>query len=173
MPRLIAILFFVIILIIQSGGSMLLMTGLQYHLKNKAHDKINAGLTSDQLVLIKAGEATSLHWTEDDEFQWQGIMFDVVYTEVHDGEVWYYCYQDEDETSLLAFWENYLHAQPQGEEDFGFITSMGWLFGSYLHAQAQVSLDLRPTILIRHYPSVDLLPLQLAYRPDTPPPQLS
>lgn len=170
MARLIAVLYLVTILIAQSGGSYLFISGLQHQLKKQAHDKISEGLTNEQLVVIKANEATSLIWTEDDEFQWQGIMFDIVYTEVHDGIIWYYCYQDENETKLLALWENYLQSQPV-EEDMGFISSMGWVFGSYINSNVLSTNDISSIDITFLYPKLICQVIQMTYQPDTPPPQ--
>lgn len=173
MARVFASISLVLILIIQSGGSYLLIKGLQYRLKHAAHEEINKGLTKDQLVIIKSNEASSMIWTEEDEFQLNGIMFDIVYTEQHDGITWYYCYQDEDETELLAFWESYLQSQPDDERHMSFTTSIGWLFGTYLNSDPSVHLQ-SPYSLVENLTASLSCQLQhIAYQPDTPPPLVS
>lgn len=173
MARVFASISLVLILIVQSGGSYLLIKGLQYRLKDAAHKEINAGLTSDQLIIIKSDQATSMIWTEDDEFQWNGLMFDIVYTEEHDGVIWYYCYQDEDETKLLAFWESYLHSQPKDDNHLSFVSSLEWLFGNYLTTDPFIEFQ-RPYALADNFTStLSCQPLRMTYLPDTPPPQFS
>lgn len=173
MARVFASISLVLILIIQSGGSYLLIKGLQYRLKDAAHEEINAGLTSDQLIIIKSDEATSMIWTEDDEFQWNGLMFDIVYTEEHDGVTWYYCYQDEDETKLLAFWENYLQSQPKDDSHLSFVSSLEWLFGNYLTSDPFDNIQSPYALMENFTPVLSCQLRHMAYLPDTPPPQLS
>ena len=173
MARLSAAISLIIILIAQSGGSYLLIRGLQLRLKNEAHAKINEGLTHDQLIVIKADEATSLIWTEDDEFQWKGIMFDVVYTEIHDSVIWYYCYQDEDETELMALWDRYLHSQPDEDSHPTLISSLKWLFGSYIYAESRVALSDQAHLSDQFLPVLVCRLLQMPHAPDSPPPQYS
>ncbi|MEQ9300528.1 MAG: hypothetical protein RIF33_18290 [Cyclobacteriaceae bacterium] len=173
MARVFASISLVLILIIQSGGSYLLIKGLQYRLKEVAHEEISAGLTSDQLIIIKSDQATSMIWTEDDEFQWNGLMFDIVYTEEHGGVTWYYCYQDEDETKLLAFWESYLQSQPKDDSHLSFISSLEWLFGNYLTSDPFDDIQSRYTLAENFTPALSCQLRYMAYLPDTPPPQFS
>lgn len=61
------------------------------------------GLDKNDLVLLKFSSTESnskLKWEHDKEFEYSGIMYDVIESKTKGDSVYYWCWQDDDETEL-------------------------------------------------------------------------
>ena len=61
------------------------------------------GLGKDQLVLLKFTNDESgslLKWKHSKEFEYNHHMYDIVFSETHSNQVWYWCWPDDKETNI-------------------------------------------------------------------------
>lgn len=75
----------------------------RYVVKKEVKRQIIAGMDREELVLLKfTGEEieTLLKWEDDEEFEYQGQMYDVVEVIEKDGMIHYWCWKDDEETLL-------------------------------------------------------------------------
>lgn len=75
----------------------------QYSIRKKIKHEIIEGLTLNQLVKLtfKKSEVDKLlKWEHSKEFEYNRNMFDVVKSEPHNDSITYYCWPDNEETSL-------------------------------------------------------------------------
>lgn len=77
---------------------------LRYELKEK-----KSGLSDrDDLVLLKFDKKSfrKLRWEKEDEFEYEGQMYDVLESEEKGDSVFYRCFRDNKETKLIKRFEN-------------------------------------------------------------------
>ncbi len=90
----------IVLILLQSGGYLVSVRLMQYSAKLSAQSVINAGIPKSGLVTFTATQIEGATWSEDDEFQWKGAMFDVVEVQrTADGPL-YICYHDAKETAV-------------------------------------------------------------------------
>lgn len=80
----------------------------QYQVKKEIKHRIKAGIPQQELDVIKVPlewekeKNKDFKWIEGHEFRYKGEMYDVVKSEQHEGETWYYCIKDEKEKALFV-----------------------------------------------------------------------
>ena len=100
---LIAILF-----IYNSVGYLIAFKSLQYGIKKEIKSKILGNLDEKELVLIKflshpdQQQYKLFHWKEENEFEYNGNMFDVVKQYSVNDTIYYYCINDLKENELFG-----------------------------------------------------------------------
>jgi len=107
MRRTVSILL-LLVFFFQSIGCLMLFKLQQLQVRHDVKHHILSSLPNDELILIKLpvkrdkSANQSYHFLNSDEFKYAGNMYDVVRTEKHEKETWYYCYSDKKETRVLA-----------------------------------------------------------------------
>lgn len=91
------------------GGFFLVFKIKQYYVRQEIKHRIKQGVPDDELILITVTPAIQhkleweFEWEDEKEFRYEGMMYDVVKTEVIDETtIAYYCISDEQETTLFA-----------------------------------------------------------------------
>lgn len=90
----------IVLILLQSGGYLVSVRLMQYSAKLSAQRVINAGIPKSGLVTFTAAQIEGATWTEEDEFQWKGAMFDVVEVQQTAEGPHYICYHDAKETAV-------------------------------------------------------------------------
>jgi hypothetical protein len=94
--------------------------------KSEARERLRGGLEEAAIVTLSftlEESRTVLRWEDEQEFEYEGRMYDVVETRVEGGTVSYRCWRDEEETRLnerlkeLACRELGEAADPDSDED--------------------------------------------------------
>ncbi len=87
------------------GGCYVILKVQQYQVRREMIQQIKAGVSDTDLTPIKvtSENENQLIWEDGEEFQYKGIMYDVVHTEKVDHKTTiYHCLTDTQETNLLA-----------------------------------------------------------------------
>jgi hypothetical protein len=99
-------LFGILLLICLVTPFFVTLSGIQLQ-KNKCRKAVKKqvmqGVSHEALTLLKFKKedaSKKLIWKHSSEFAYEGQMFDVVRTESHGEEVWYWCLWDHHETKL-------------------------------------------------------------------------
>jgi hypothetical protein len=74
-------------------------------IKEEIKEELVGNLPDQALTLIKisSGETSKIDWTEGGkEFRYNGQMFDIVKIKIGSDTTYYYCFNDEKESNLLA-----------------------------------------------------------------------
>jgi len=107
MKRLLSILI-TILFLYNTTGYLIVFKSFQYGIKEEIKTKIKNNLNDKDLVLIKypshpnKQQKKLFHWKEENEFLYNGNMYDVVRQySIHD-TVYYYCINDTREKELFA-----------------------------------------------------------------------
>ncbi len=72
--------------------------------KKEVKKQIDAGMDNDNLVLLifsKEEAQTKLRWEHSQEFEYNRQMYDVVKTMIRDDTIYYWCWRDDEETTLI------------------------------------------------------------------------
>ncbi len=108
MKKVVSILL-VTVFLLQTLGLYLVFKFKQAEIRCKVNNEIDAELPDERLVLLKFDmhfsdeTGNNLRWTDDNEFIYNGKMFDVLRMEKHGSEgIWFYCLADEKETKLVT-----------------------------------------------------------------------
>lgn len=75
----------------------------KYQTKKKVKKLIVSGLDKNQLVQLKFSNKeikTKLMWEHSKEFEYRGVMYDVVESNSHGDSTYYWCWEDTRETEL-------------------------------------------------------------------------
>jgi hypothetical protein len=97
-----------------SGGFLILFQIQQKMVKKEIKKQIIAGLPEHQLKIFKFSanenefQSMGLKWIEENEFIFEGKMYDVVKFKNVDNEKWFYCFEDTRETALTAMHDKLL-----------------------------------------------------------------
>jgi hypothetical protein len=100
---LIAILF-----LYNTVGYLIAFKSIQYGIKKEIKTKIKGNLDEKELVLIKfpahpdQQQKKLLHWKEENEFVYNGFMYDVVRQYAVNDTIYYYCINDTKEQELFG-----------------------------------------------------------------------
>lgn len=75
----------------------------KYQVKKHVKHQILAGLDQSALVLLKFtnNESSELRWEHDQEFEYNGQMYDVVNSIEKRDSIYYWCWRDHEETKLI------------------------------------------------------------------------
>lgn len=97
-----------LVFIFQSIGCLMIFKLQQLQVRHNVKHHILSTLANDELTLIKLplnkdkSANRSYRFVNSDELRYAGNMYDIVRTETHGEETWYYCYSDKKETRVLA-----------------------------------------------------------------------
>lgn len=95
-------------------GYYIVYLGMIEDVKEEMKSMINSLETADKIVLLKLPYSngrvidTSFNITSDNEFSYQGDMYDVVKNEIHDGYIFIYCINDTKEKYITTQLNNYI-----------------------------------------------------------------
>ncbi len=105
-------LILIVILTLNAGGYFFIYLGLQFNFKNEASKRINDFIPDSEMTLINVPQgdytANGIEWTEDNEFEMNGEMYDVFKTENVNGDVYLYCLADKNEDRLNSAFSNFI-----------------------------------------------------------------
>lgn len=96
------------LLLFQTASHLFVFKIQQYQIRKEIKRQIKAGVSEEELVLLKIPLALELSPNnvfkrmEAHEFRYHGEMYDVVRQEQHGDTTWYYCLWDEKESELFA-----------------------------------------------------------------------
>jgi len=71
--------------------------------RERVKHQILSGIDKEELVLMKfLSDMTEqqVEWEGDDEFEFEGVMYDVVATQIKGDTTYYWCWKDNEETQL-------------------------------------------------------------------------
>ena len=138
------------------------------------HQLLNELDESDLVTLtFTIKEASELFWEHEEEFEFEGKMYDVVRTKYDEGNVTYICWPDQKESHLNKLLDQLVTTanqqnQSQNNGNQLLITFFKSLFCSsrdnFNHLNFQTSLSGTPDFIV-HYNNIDL-------DTDTPPPRI-
>ncbi len=126
---------------------------MQAKYRSNMIEQISRGIPDSYLTILKfeknnfKKDSDNLQWTEDDEFRYENLMYDLVKTKVVGDSVYLYCIMDEDETKLYAYFEKYLqHSTKKGLDQLKDISSanifLSQLYSNSLNADFENHLHL-------------------------------
>lgn len=98
-------IIFLILFVGNSIGLFLTFNFQRFLIKCAVEIELAEGIPTDQLyqVTVVAENKDLLHWLEDREFRYRGIMYDVVQKKiVNQDTTIYFCYTDDEETKLVT-----------------------------------------------------------------------
>lgn len=90
---------------------------MQSFFKNDAANQLNGFIKDDNLELIRIHKndindnSSIINFTEEDEFLYGGMMYDVYKTAVKGDSIYYYCVSDENENNLEKAFASYLNTK--------------------------------------------------------------
>lgn len=105
MPRILAILLLLVLLIPLAGGHLLFKLR-QWQIKEQIEERMKSGIPQEELVLVKIPDKWEedghprFQRIEDHEFRYNKQMYDIVESEQQGDTTFYYCIQDDLETAL-------------------------------------------------------------------------
>ncbi len=71
-------------------------------------------------------------WTDDEEFMYDKIMYDVICEKITDDVIYLYCIQDENETALYSYFNEFLDNLTEEDPDkLKDITSINNFFSQF------------------------------------------
>ncbi|MDP4116940.1 MAG: hypothetical protein Q8903_12440 [Bacteroidota bacterium] len=102
MKKLLSILL-IIFLVINSCGYIVLFQQMQFEAKREIKERIFRGISPEDAIhfSFSQNEFSKLKFTEEDEFEYDGKMFDIVKSEFKNGKHSIYCLNDEKEEQLV------------------------------------------------------------------------
>lgn len=92
----------------------------KHQVKREIKHKLMRSLPKDQLTLVtlsKQEASKKLKWEHSKEFELNGAMFDVIYTEVNGEKINYWCWPDTEESSLNQLLGSLAKQKHQSAED--------------------------------------------------------
>lgn len=101
-------------LIMNSAGYTLVYFQLKYVFRQDAFDKIENYLNQDELTFVKISyndfenSRNGFERINDDEFEYNGNIYDVAKITYHSDGILILCYEDESETKLEELFKDYL-----------------------------------------------------------------
>lgn len=101
--RLVLVLFFIVLLIFNSGGYWAIFHIQKNSIKKEIKRKMLQKIPIEELTCLsfKSKTAEQIFWIEDNEFYYNGNMYDVVRTVRNkQGQITYYCINDTKEANL-------------------------------------------------------------------------
>jgi hypothetical protein len=148
----------------------------KYQLKRTIKHQMIAGIEKEKLVLLVVDDTNrgDLEWEHSREFEFEGEMYDVVYTEVTGDTTKYWCWLDHEETdlnkqlstALTDFFDN----NPEKKANESFLVH---LYKSlFFERIPQVKLFRYHGKPHQHQPHGYLCYSSLSQRPLTPPPRM-
>lgn len=87
--------------------------------KREIKHKLMETISKDELVLISVSRVernTKLNWEHSKEFEYEGAMYDVVFEEIYNDNINFWCWPDSEESSLNRLLQNLAHEKKQSHE---------------------------------------------------------
>ncbi|QSE96616.1 hypothetical protein [Fulvivirga lutea] len=137
--------------------------------KREIKHELMRSIPKNELTLITLSQEearTKLRWEHSKEFEFDGAMFDVVYTEEHDNKISYWCWPDTEESSLNQLLKSLTKQKHQSTDDEGIKLQkiLTYTIPTSTELISLVAYELvNETELDIHYQSIDQCPI-------TPPP---
>ena len=104
-------IIFLILFVGNSIGLFLAFNFQRFLIKCAVEIELGEGIPTDQLyqVTVVAENKDLLHWLEDREFRYRGVMYDVVQKKVLNQDTTvYFCFADDQETKLVTALDRYV-----------------------------------------------------------------
>ena len=140
--------------------------------------QISLGIPDSYLTILKfeksniKTDSNNLLWIEDDEFQYENLMYDLVKTKVVEDSVYLYCIMDEDETKLNAYFEKYLkYTADEGLNKFRDISSINIFLSQFYSNSLNSDFDNHLHLINQNYYCLKINTLDGENFLDTPPPR--
>ena len=132
---------------------------------------IGAGVPQHRQVVLSfdKNEFSRIEWKDDDEFRFEGKLFDVIRTEIKGDSVYVYCVYDEDDTFLYVVLDNLIEDDKDDPTETD--TSGGSLSQYYFCGDFNLNLD-SPGSEDKIFFCPGINPLEGEYLITTPPPRL-
>jgi hypothetical protein len=149
MKKLLAILTFICLLLLICGHAFL-FTIKRAEIKADVRKELLAYPNENLLTLhFTPDEIKNLSWENDNEFEYEGKMYDVVKKEMNKAFITILCMADEKETILI---DNYLKAQQHSSQHSSSTTLLKLLSQQYVMS---FSSEILPPVLIakKNFPS--------------------
>lgn len=145
---------------------------IKKEVKEQVSNKHEKELTLVKVPLDQNGNPPAdFQWHEEDEFRYHGQMYDIIRSEDHGSQIWYYCHWDKAETRLLNnlsdYVSNYLEQHPekqQQKKNFKTVLDQAFLL-------SHSGIFLIPGAKSGPVPPQKWSLSSLLADPDTPPPQ--
>ena len=102
-------------------GYLVVFKTVQHAIKKEIKTKIKGNLDNKELTLIKDpvyprnDQKRKLHWKEDNEFLYEGNMYDVVRQYQMNDTIYYYCINDTRERDLFAHLDDQVNEKMTGK----------------------------------------------------------
>lgn len=176
MKRSVTAIFFLFVLIAPVVVTFAYLHIHKLHVKKAAKWHVLNHTEKNDLALLKFTQTESkqnLHWKHAAEFEWQGKMYDIVHTESRQDSVFYWCFEDDEESKinkkLSALLNDNWIGNPIRNEQENRLTNF---FKSLFHQESkQAKIVLLPTNVHHQHRFASLI-FTCAKRPKTPPPQV-
>lgn len=124
-------IFLLIVFSFNLAGVAILFKIQQFQIRREIKRQINQGIPDNELFAITVSEANAseLFWLEDDEFFYQGALYDVVRKNaLNDTDVEYYCVNDVLEKKLYANLDALVKHHKSGSHPLGDIVKKLYSF---------------------------------------------
>lgn len=137
---------------------------------------INEGVSEHNQVVLSfnnnefKNHETQVDWKNDDEFRFEGKLFDVIRTEIIGDSVFIYCIYDKDDTKLFSVLDNMIEDDkddPEGTDDFGRILSHYYFCGNFNYNLISPVFENDPIT------NPEVKPIEGEYLIITPPPRFT
>ena len=145
--------------------------------KKEVKRRIDAGMDKDYLVLLKFSKEEAqakLRWEHSQEFEYNHQMYDVVKTMIGDDAIYYWCWRDDEETTLNRKLEKLADkALGKSTKSMANLTLLISYFKSlYCTFSSRWSVP-RPGLMGKQFFIFCCLYPSIYIQPPTPPPRLS
>ena len=174
-----AIIPILLSLLLLASSSSLFLTFIIKHaiIRNEIKDRIKSGLPKTSLTLIKKYNEKGrknllLKWFRENEFSFNGKMYDVVTEEKHGDTIWYYCLMDEKESSLFNKMGELTRKEIRNDKGIKglFLRISNFLSQNFVSVITQNVLQIRDIKTIQ-FAAYFFSVKPFIHKPDTPPPE--
>jgi hypothetical protein len=116
----IAAILLLSVFVLNLGGFFLVFKIQQRHVRKEIKEQIRQGVPEGELTVIKVTpeNESELEWEHSKEFEYKGMMYDVVRKIILDETtILYYCVSDTQETELFAYLEDEIKKSMDTKKD--------------------------------------------------------
>lgn len=177
MRRLISILLIAAVLI-EIAGFYCMYVVKQFYVKESAEISIHSkeGLANELRFAFKLKDNlpqdASFRWTDDDEFTYKGMMFDVSQQEIKADSIILYCINDSDELSLIQKFKLLFTGKPDNKSSGSNTGFLQFLSEQFIPAEKN-EISFYPNQISMHVNTNSESIVHMSYEILKPPPQLS
>lgn len=142
MKKLISILLLSTFLLSQIGHH-LVYTLATWNAKKIVSEHLKSNIIDEVVERIPANE--NMHWeSKDTEFELAGKMYDVVKKESSNNKIIYYCINDENESSLLQIYTNWIQSDQSNDAQKQHAKAIF----KYVSIECEMPIQLKQDILV-------------------------